>query len=217
MQRRCPSCGGPLPQAFGPSVACTYCGAVVDVAAAAQPPVQPLPMVMPAPVIHVADPADPERLRRIIWIVVIATVAPLLIGVVVTVIALAGTCAAVGVAASSAPSFAPMTGLPGGWDGSVPLVCGGSQQVTAMGVHAAFPAGTAVTASGNCQVTLVQSTLSAPMAIVASGNAQVIIQGGSVQGTVFAVSASGNSQVVSQGAQIVGPVNRSGNAQVLGL
>lgn len=204
---------------------CTYCGAVVNVSAPAPPPpmqaqmpppmqVQ-MPVVLPAPMVHVADPTDPARLKRLIWIIVISTVAPLLVGGIITVIALAGTCAAVG-AAGVAASSAPGT-FGGGWDGSMPLVCSGNQQVTATGVTASFPSGTAVTAMGNCQVTLVQCTISAPMAIVTSGNAQVILQGGSVQGAAFAVNASGNSQVVSQGAQVVGAVNRAGNAQVSGM
>jgi len=98
-----------------------------------------------------------------------------------------------------------------------PLVCGGVDELSFEGETVTFPTGTAITAGGNCKLTLVNCNVTAPVAVDVGGNAQVIIRGGTVTGATAAISAGGNAHVVVEGASVSGPVTRGGNAQITGV
>jgi hypothetical protein len=104
-----------------------------------------------------------------------------------------------------------------GWDGKTPLTCGGNDELTFSGVTAKLP-GTAVTAAGNCKVTLVNADLTGATAVEAMGNATVTLTGGSVTGTGgTAIHAIGNAQVIASGTKASGKTAATGGAKITGL
>jgi hypothetical protein len=88
--------------------------------------------------------------------------------------------------------------------------------VTVEGVSAKL-AGTAITATGSCHLTLVDVNLSAATGIDASGSAVVTVQGGSITATSRAVHASGSAQVRVSGTRVSGKTSAEGGAKISGL
>jgi len=102
------------------------------------------------------------------------------------------------------------------WDGKSPFTCGAVDNVTIEKVTSKITSGTAITASGNCKLTLINVDISAPIAIEASANANVTVQGGSITGTENAAIASANATVDFQKTTVKGPTKTSGNAKITG-
>jgi hypothetical protein len=102
------------------------------------------------------------------------------------------------------------------WDGATPLVCEGNERRTISGVTAKIADGAAITARANCQLTLDDVKIEAPVAVQAEGNAQVVVSGGRLAGTEAAVRAQGNSSVTMVGTEVVGTVDKARNATVTG-
>lgn len=102
------------------------------------------------------------------------------------------------------------------WDGKTPFVCPPNGSLTLSGVTADL-SGTAITAGGNCQLTLEGVNLTADVGISAGGNAKVTVIGGSVKGRQQAISAMGNALVTVDGAHIDGAVEKLGGAKVNGI
>jgi hypothetical protein len=101
------------------------------------------------------------------------------------------------------------------WDGKSPLTCGGNDVVTIDGVTAKLD-GTAVTAGGNCKLTLTNVNLAAPTGIEAGGSAIVTVSGGSIAATVLAVHAMGGAQVHLTGTKVTGKTEKLGGAAITG-
>jgi hypothetical protein len=99
------------------------------------------------------------------------------------------------------------------WDGKSKLVCTGDQVMSIDGQKAHL-AGTAITASGRCQLTLTRCEIDAGVAVRASGNASVTVENGTLHGSYAAVSASGRARVVLRNVAVEGPVKVSGDAHV---
>jgi len=95
-------------------------------------------------------------------------------------------------------------GVPVAWDGAAPFVCKGTDTVTLDHPVAHFDAGVAVTAEGNCTLTLVEPDLSAPTALLTRGNAEVSVRGGTLSGTEAAIRAEGLSKVTGTGVAVDG-------------
>lgn len=103
------------------------------------------------------------------------------------------------------------------WDGKTPFVCGGNDKVTIEGVSAKLAAGAAVTAGGNCQATLVNVTLEAPIGALAMGNGKITVKGGKVTGSEYAAQAIGaNAQIAFTGTAVSGKTNSLGGAKITG-
>ncbi|MCC7536838.1 MAG: hypothetical protein IT379_11520 [Deltaproteobacteria bacterium] len=102
------------------------------------------------------------------------------------------------------------------WDGTAPYSCGGNENVRIENVTATFAAGTAISAGGSCQLTLVNVNVTAPTALSAGANARVTVTGGSLTGTEHSVSALGASQVTMSGTRVTGPTQRLGAATITG-
>jgi hypothetical protein len=83
-------------------------------------------------------------------------------------------------------------------------MCDGNDLVTVRGVAAELPGETAVVASGNCQLTLVESSISAAVGIHASDDAKVTMEGGTLTGAQHAVDASGRAHVILLGVETTG-------------
>ncbi|AKF10603.1 hypothetical protein [Sandaracinus amylolyticus] len=103
------------------------------------------------------------------------------------------------------------------WDGTGPLVCAGNQVLDVTPVTATLGASPAISAMGNCRMTLHGVNVSAPIALQVGGNAEVILDGGSYTGATAAIVAGASSHVVVQGAVIQGAVQRTGGARVEGM
>jgi hypothetical protein len=101
-------------------------------------------------------------------------------------------------------------------DGTTPLSCSGSQELRLEGVAARLPA-TAITAAGNCKLTLVNVTVDAATAIEAGGNAEVTLEGGHLTGATLAVHATGNARVHATGTKLTGKTQAVGGAKISGL
>lgn len=99
------------------------------------------------------------------------------------------------------------------WDGKAPLVCEANDKLRIENVTAKL-SGTAITARGNCILTIKGATISADTAIVTSSNARVHVSGGRLEGSGNAISASGNSKVEIEGVELHGAVDKSGFAKV---
>lgn len=117
-------------------------------------------------------------------------------------------------ASTDAPS--PAVAAASKWDGKSPFSCGGNDVVKIEGVSAKLAA-TAITASGNCKLTLVNVSLTAPTGIDASGNAVVTVQGGSITATTLAVHAAGIAQVKVTGTTVSGKTQAEGGAKITGI
>ena len=111
--------------------------------------------------------------------------------------------------APTAPPVAPMTppvvappqpgsssGIVTGviWDRQSPLVCGGNDVISLVGVDARVPGGTAITATGHCQVSVVGGSIDAPVAIDARDEARVSLTGGTISAATPIVK-SGSARV----------------------
>jgi hypothetical protein len=101
------------------------------------------------------------------------------------------------------------------WDGKSPFTCGGNDSVTLTGVKASLSS-TAITANGNCTLTLSNVDITAPTAIEANGNANVTVTGGSLNGSTYAVKANGLAKVNMTGTTVTGKTLASGAAKITG-
>jgi hypothetical protein len=102
------------------------------------------------------------------------------------------------------------------WDGKSTLTCAGSDSLRVEGVRASL-SGTAINASGNCHLTLVNVDVTAPTGVEAGGNAVVTVQGGSITSTVFAVHATVNAKVNVTGSRVTGRTQTTMNAKITGV
>ena len=118
-------------------------------------------------------------------------------------------------AAASGPAGAGGPGAAAQWDGKTTFECSGNQNVTLSGVTASV-SGTAIKASGNCQLTLKDMNVTGAIAIEAGGNAQVTVTGGSLTGNTNSVVAGGNAHVTCAGTKVTGKSKTSGNAKAVG-
>ena len=107
---------------------------------------------------------------------------------------------------------------PGGvafWDGRTPFKCAGHQSFTLKDIEAKVAGDApAITAAGDCQLTLEGVTVQAAIPLYAAGHAKVLIKGGALEGSP-AIKAWGEAQVTIDGAEIKGPVDQKGRAAVL--
>lgn len=101
------------------------------------------------------------------------------------------------------------------WDGKSTFDCKGNDAVTLTGVKANV-AGTAIKASGNCQLTLTGIDITAGIGIEASANAKVTMTGGSITATTNSVVASAGAKVDLVGTKVSGKAKQSGGAKVTG-
>jgi hypothetical protein len=129
--------------------------------------------------------------------------------IVVIVFALRGS-------GSSTPSASSKSPKNASWDGKGPLTCGVGESLRVSKVTSALSSGSAIKASGNCVLEIVDSNISAPVGVEASANAKVSIRGGAIEGASSAVVASGNATVDIDGARVKGSVKKTGNAKVTG-
>jgi hypothetical protein len=213
---KCPHCGAPPPPGYQPPTghfgyACIYCRQQ-SVHGAPEPP-PPTTQQTPAIIVvhhspsshgadyHNAAMAHVATARSVSWLIWL---------IVVLVVSLGG---AGGMFMRCTRHSAAMSSLV--WDGSEPLQCTGNDDIAVTGVEAHFTGGSAIVANGNCHVKCTDCKISAPTAIEASGNAQVTIVNGTIQGTEVLAEAGGNAQVTVTGnVTASGRVKKSANGRV---
>jgi LSD1 subclass zinc finger protein len=81
------------------------------------------------------------------------------------------------------------------WDGTRPFSCGGNDSVVIEDVTAVLPEDTAITIEANCEVRIVNSTITARRGIRADGNRRVVIEKSRIQSTSTAIWADGNKRI----------------------
>jgi len=101
------------------------------------------------------------------------------------------------------------------WDGKSTLVCKGNDVMTVTGVTASV-SDTGVRAEGNCQLTLVNVKITAPVGIDAAANAKVTMTGGSITSSTNSVVAGAAAKVTLTGTNVTGKSKKSGAAVITG-
>ncbi len=117
--------------------------------------------------------------------------------------------------AAAQASGAPREAKAAVWDGKSTFECKANDAVTLNGITANV-SGTAIKASGNCQLTLVNVNLTAPIAIDAGASAKVTMTGGSITASTNAVVAGGAAKVDLVGTKVSGKSKKSGAATITG-
>jgi hypothetical protein len=115
----------------------------------------------------------------------------------------------------SSPVTKAATAKAASWDGKSTLDCKGNDVMAIEGVTATV-SDTAIRAAGNCQLTLTNVKITAPVGIEASANAKVTMTGGSINASSNSVVASAGANVVISGAQVTGKSKKSGGAKIVG-
>lgn len=115
----------------------------------------------------------------------------------------------------SSPVTKAATAKAASWDGKSTLECKGNDVMAIEGITATV-SDTAIRASGNCQLTLTNVKITAPVGIEASANAKVTMTGGSIAASSNSVIASAGANVVIAGAQVSGKSKKSGAAKIVG-
>lgn len=101
------------------------------------------------------------------------------------------------------------------WDGKSTLECGGNDKVKVTGTKANLTT-TAIKASANCQLELVNVDIVAPIGIETTASAKVTMTGGSIKAKESSVVASNASTVTFVGTSVTGPVKKQHAAKVNG-
>ena len=153
-----------------------------------------------------------HKASSMIWGWVIGAV---ILGFILLTFAGVGIYAYLQAKSGAAASSATASGTAASWDGSSTFECKGNDVVTLTGVTANV-SGTAIRASGNCQLSLVGVKITAPVGIEASANAKVSMTGGSITASTNSVVASAASSVTLVGTQVSGKSKKSGAAKIVG-
>ena len=101
------------------------------------------------------------------------------------------------------------------WDGKSTFECKGNDVIALTGVKANV-SGTAIKASGNCQLALTGVDITAATGIDASANAKVTMTGGSIKATTSSVVAANGAKVDCVGTTVTGKSKASNGAKITG-
>ncbi|MEO8797936.1 MAG: hypothetical protein ABI551_08635 [Polyangiaceae bacterium] len=101
------------------------------------------------------------------------------------------------------------------WNGKSTLECKGNDVMSIVGTTA-IVSGTAIKASGNCQLSIVGVNITAATGIDATANAKVTMTGGSIKATTNSVVASAAAKVDCIGTTVTGKSKTSGAAKITG-
>lgn len=101
------------------------------------------------------------------------------------------------------------------WDGKSTLECKGNDVMAIEGVTATV-SDTAIKASGNCQLTLTNVKITAPVGIEAGGVAKVVVTGGSINGSANTIVAQNSASVTVSGTQLTGKTKKVGGGKIVG-
>lgn len=108
--------------------------------------------------------------------------------------------------------------MPQAWDGTTTFECRGNDHVSLMGQTVQFTGtGPAIRAGANCELTLTNMTITAPIVLAAGGNARVMIIGGALTASDKSIVGSANAKINVSGTTVSGDTEASGHAEITGL
>lgn len=140
-------------------------------------------------------------------------------GALVAVAVLVAVCAGVGVVGVGASMLviarAPSAPI-SDWNGVDPFTCKGNEKRTIANVSVLFAEGAAITAVGNCTLTIHDAVIGAPIALKASANATITVHGGHLAGGESAIDASGNAKITMVGTVVEGRISSTKNVKITG-
>ena len=223
----CANCGAPLDVKGDPTfVDCRYCGRSNRVKAMRTLSVQTPPTWKPPPQWQppAHAPADSSRALRY---AAAGTAGAAGITGCVTAGAIVAALAAVGAAVvvavipavQSEDDGVDFSGDPfaaSAWDGTRPFSCGGNEVVTLSNVEADLPGQTVITVSDNCQLTLVNASISGADGVVGAGNGRVVIRNTNIRTTGAGIRLDGNRLLEVRGSEVVASrlaIDIGGNTQ----
>jgi hypothetical protein len=198
----CQNCGAPL-KADGSKafVDCQYCGRTNKVASSKtlmahvpvdwKPPAQWTPE-MRNQVVTGALASNAATGGGLTGCISVAVVVAILGVVAVVVVSTVGTGSG-GIPAVLGPS----------WDGTAPFECSGNEEVRIEGVHATLPGQTAVRARLNCDVTIIDSDITAMRGIDASGNGTTRLENTTLRTSSTGIELSMNKRLILVNSQII--------------
>jgi hypothetical protein len=102
------------------------------------------------------------------------------------------------------------------WNGKSTYSCSTGSHII-KNTKASLTKGTAIKASGNCTLTLIDVDIKAPIGISAAGNAKVTLQGGTLEGTNRSILGEANAKITVEGTKVIGSHKTSANAKVIGI
>jgi hypothetical protein len=102
-----------------------------------------------------------------------------------------------------------------GSDGKSTLECKGNDVMAIDGVTATV-SDTAIKTSGNCQLTLTNVKITAPVGIEAGGVSKVVVTGGSINGSSNTIVAQNSASVTVSGTQLTGKTKKVGGGKIVG-
>jgi hypothetical protein len=105
----------------------------------------------------------------------------------------------------------------GSWDGQSTFECKGNDVIELSGQTAELSASPAISAKGNCKLTLTDMNITAPVVIQAESNAEVTVSGGTLTGSTKSIVAKGNASVTVEGAKVSGATEASANGKITGV
>lgn len=116
---------------------------------------------------------------------------------------------------TTSPASAAKSAAAANWDGKSTFECKGGDVLTIANVKANV-SGTAIKASGACQLTLANVDITAGVGIDASASAKVTMTGGSITASQNSVVATAAAKVDCVGTKVSGKSKTSGAAKVTG-
>ena len=181
----CLHCAAPLDVKVGKSVyKCNYCGrknVPAQMRTLAQvTPTQWVPPKVWTPPAHMATAGQSLKYSRTISML---TMLPILVGVFVPLI---------GVFAATGGGSALQVAM---WDEESTLECGPNGEIEIEGVDAKVKRGPVIEMTGNCTVTLINSTISGSIGIKGGGNARINIEDSTIEADDVAIDGKGNAQI----------------------
>ena len=108
--------------------------------------------------------------------------------------------------------FGPTTHNPDLWDGTQTLKCYGFESLTVKDRVVVSTVDPAISASGNCTLTLENVDVTGGNVLDTSGNAVVTVKGGALRGTAKAVSTGAMSAVTLDGVFVTGELEHIGSS-----
>jgi hypothetical protein len=192
VSKNCPTCGAPLP--FAPDakqVVCQYCGNLIQIEWTRHVP-QPQG---PSMTLYVKPPTP----SYVIWIIVLTTVIPTVLGIIISIVGVVGSVSATRTTVLFPGSQLNLRQLTGGTDPSAtvqnfPVTCGMNQEIQIVG-KVYKGTGTLITGGINCKILIKDSQLTSDIIVEGKNLVDVTIENSTLTGNEVAIKYEMNSKV----------------------
>jgi len=153
-----------------------------------------------------------DKVSGMIWGWIIGAV---ILGIVVLTVVGFGIYIYVVAKDTSSPVTKQASAKAASWDGKSTLECKGNDVMVIDGVTATV-SDTAIRTAGNCQLTLNNVKITAPIGIEAGGVSKVVVTGGSINGSTNTIVAQNSASVTVAGTQLTGKTKKVGGGKIVG-